>query len=163
MKRLIVGISGASGRRFMACAYYKFCAMRADGNTSESDERAARQTLALEFTFFAARGAGAGRCDARCARHLPPAFPQALTRRREWLSCPVRLKRCRSCPQLYDGLLTRAADVILKRAATLWCCVCARNAALHIEHLRLMTRAAEIRRGDCTASSSFYHLHSDVR
>ncbi|SUH30870.1 decarboxylase [Salmonella enterica subsp. enterica] len=73
MKRLIVGISGASG----AIYGVRLLQILRDVDSVETHlvmSQAARQTLALETHFFAARGAGAGRCDARCARHCRQHF-----------------------------------------------------------------------------------------
>ncbi|VFS17312.1 3-octaprenyl-4-hydroxybenzoate carboxy-lyase [Escherichia coli] len=50
-----------------------------------------------------------------------------------------------------DGLLTRAADVVLKERRPLVLCV--RETPLHLGHLRLMTQAAENRCGDYASRS----------
>lgn len=55
-----------------------------------------------------------------------------------------------------DGLLTRAADVILKERRPLVLCV--RETPLHIGHLRLMTQAAEIGAVIMPPVPAFYHL-----
>lgn len=54
-----------------------------------------------------------------------------------------------------DGLLTRAADVVLKERRPLVLCV--RETPLHLGHLRLMTQAAEIGAVIMPPVPAFYH------
>ena len=54
-----------------------------------------------------------------------------------------------------DGLLTRAADVVLKERRPLVLCV--RETPLHLGHLRLMTQAAEIGAVIMPPAPAFYH------
>ncbi|MGG1979885.1 flavoprotein [Serratia nematodiphila] len=51
MKRLIIGISGASGAITTACACYRFCATSQRVETHLVMSNAARQTLALETPY----------------------------------------------------------------------------------------------------------------
>ncbi len=76
-------------------------------------KRAARQTLALETHFSLREVQALADVTHDAPRHCRQHFLEYITRRREWLSCPVRLKRCLGLSTDYtDGLLTRAADVI---------------------------------------------------
>ena len=54
-----------------------------------------------------------------------------------------------------DGLLTRAADVVLKERRPLVLCV--RETPLHLGHLRLMTQAAELGAVIMPPVPAFYH------
>jgi len=54
-----------------------------------------------------------------------------------------------------DGLLTRAADVVLKERRTLVLAV--RETPLHLGHLRLMTQAAELGAIVMPPVPAFYH------
>ncbi len=105
----------------------------------------ARQTLALE-THFSLREVQASRRRTMRAT-LPPLSSISLgsTRRREWLSCPVRLKTLSGINYSYtDGPLTRAADVILKERGDPSGAVCARNAAAYQVFALNLICAAEI-------------------
>ncbi|STM19746.1 3-octaprenyl-4-hydroxybenzoate carboxy-lyase [Escherichia coli] len=154
MKRLIVGISGASGAIY-GVRLLQVLRDVTDIETHLVMSQAARQTLSLETGFFSARSAGISRCHARCARycrqHLFRFFPDAgdgdFTLFNQTLSGIVH--------SYTDGLLTRAADVVLKERRPLVLCV--RETPLHLGHLRLMTQAAEIGAVIMPPVPAFYH------
>lgn len=60
-----------------------------------------------------------------------------------------------------DGLLTRAADVVLKERRPLVLCV--RETPLHLGHLRLMTQAAELGAVIMPPMPAFYHRRKACR
>lgn len=60
-----------------------------------------------------------------------------------------------------DGLLTRAADVILKERRRLVLCV--RETPLHSGHLRMMTTAAEMGAIIMPPVPAFYHRPENVQ
>ncbi|MDU2733854.1 MAG: UbiX family flavin prenyltransferase, partial [Mixta calida] len=59
-----------------------------------------------------------------------------------------------------DGLLTRAADVVLKERRRLVLCV--RETPLHLGHLRLMTTAAELGAIVMPPVPAFYHRPQSI-
>jgi len=59
-----------------------------------------------------------------------------------------------------DGLITRAADVVLKERRRLVLCV--RETPLHLGHLRLMTQAAELGAIIMPPVPAFYHRPTSV-
>ena len=59
-----------------------------------------------------------------------------------------------------DGLLTRAADVVLKERRRLVLCV--RETPLHLGHLRMMTTAAELGAIIMPPVPAFYHRPQSV-
>ncbi len=60
-----------------------------------------------------------------------------------------------------DGLLTRAADVILKERRRLVLCV--RETPLHLGHLRLMVQAAELGAVIMPPMLAFYHQPQTIQ
>ncbi len=136
MKRLIVGISGASG----AIYGVRLLQILRDVDSVETHLVMSRRPGKRWRwrPIFAARGAGAGRCDARCARHCRQHFLR-LYPTAGMVILPCSIKTLSGIVHSYtDGLLTRAADVILKERRPLVLCV--RETPLHIGHLRLMTQ-----------------------
>jgi 4-hydroxy-3-polyprenylbenzoate decarboxylase len=59
-----------------------------------------------------------------------------------------------------DGLLTRAADVVLKERRRLVLCV--RETPLHVGHLRMMTTAAELGAIIMPPVPAFYHRPESI-
>lgn len=124
MKRLIVGISGASG----AIYGVRLLQILRDVDSVETHlvmSRAARQTLALgPFSLREVQALADVTHDARdiAASISSGSYPTA-----GMVILPCSIKTLSGIVHSYtDGLLTRAADVILK-SGDLWCCVCAKR------------------------------------
>ena len=131
MKRLIVGISGASGAIY-GVRLLQVLRDVTDIETHLVMSQAARQTLSLE-TDFSLREVQALADVTHDARDIAASIVHSYT----------------------DGLLTRAADVVLKERRPLVLCV--RETPLHLGHLRLMTQAAEIGAVIMPPVPAFYH------
>ena len=127
MKRLIVGISGASGAIY-GVRLLQVLRDVTDIETHLVMSQAARQTLSLE-TDFSLREVQALADVTHDARDI--------------------------AASISSGLLTRAADVVLKERRPLVLCV--RETPLHLGHLRLMTQAAEIGAVIMPPVPAFYH------
>ena len=142
MKRLIIGISGASG------AIYGVRLLQVLRDVAEVEthlvmSNAARQTLALE-TPYSLREVQALADVVHDARDIAAAISSGS------------FKTLSGIVNSYsDGLLTRAADVVLKERRRLVLCV--RETPLHLGHLRLMTQAAEMGAVIMPPVPAFYH------
>lgn len=155
MKRLIVGISGASG----AIYGVRLLQILRDVDSVETHlvmSQAARQTLALE-TDFSLREVQALADVTHDARDIAASISSGSYPTAGMVILPCSIKTLSGIVHSYtDGLLTRAADVILKERRPLVLCV--RETPLHIGHLRLMTQAAEIGAVIMPPVPAFYHL-----
>ncbi|EAR5801133.1 UbiX family flavin prenyltransferase [Salmonella enterica] len=155
MKRLIVGISGASG----AIYGVRLLQILRDVESVETHlvmSQAARQTLALE-THFSLREVQALADVTHDARDIAASISSGSYPTAGMVILPCSIKTLSGIVHSYtDGLLTRAADVILKERRPLVLCV--RETPLHIGHLRLMTQAAEIGAVIMPPVPAFYHL-----
>ncbi len=155
MKRLIVGISGASG----AIYGVRLLQILRDVDSVETHlvmSQAARQTLALE-THFSLREVQALADVTHDARDIAASISSGSYPTAGMVILPCSIKTLSGIVHSYtDGLLTRAADVILKERRPLVLCV--RETPLHIGHLRLMTQAAEIGAVIMPPVPAFYHL-----
>jgi 4-hydroxy-3-polyprenylbenzoate decarboxylase len=140
MKRLIVGISGASGAIY-GVRLLQVLRDVTDIETHLVMSQAARQTLSLETDF-----------SLREVQALADVTHDA----RDMFILPCSIKTLSGIVHSYtDGLLTRAADVVLKERRPLVLCV--RETPLHLGHLRLMTQAAEIGAVIMPPVPAFYH------
>lgn len=128
MKRLIVGISGASG----AIYGVRLLQILRDVDSVETHlvmSQAARQTLALE-TDFSLREVQALADVTHDARDIAASISSGSYPTAGMVILPCSIKTLSGIVHSYtDGLLTRAADVILKERRPL--VLCARNAAAY--------------------------------
>lgn len=154
MKRLIVGISGASGAIY-GVRLLQVLRDVADIETHLVMSPAARQTLSLE-TDFSLRDVQAMADVTHDARDIAASISSGSFKTAGMVVLPCSIKTLSGIVNSYtDGLLTRAADVVLKERRPLVLCV--RETPLHLGHLRLMTQAAELGAVIMPPVPAFYH------
>ncbi|TCW00343.1 UbiX family flavin prenyltransferase [Biostraticola tofi] len=153
-KRLIIGISGASG------AIYGIRMLQVLQAVEEIETHlvlsaAGRQTLALE-TDYSVREVQALADEVHDARDIAASISSGSFKTLGMAILPCSMKTLSGIVHSYtDGLLTRAADVTLKERRTLVLAV--RETPLHLGHLRLMTAAAELGAVIMPPVPAFYH------
>ena len=154
MKRLIVGLSGASG------AIYGVRLLQVLRNVAEVEthlvmSQAARQTLSLE-TDLTLRDVQALADVVHDARDIAASISSGSFKTAGMVILPCSIKTLSGIVNSYtDTLVTRAADVVLKERRPLVLCV--RETPLHLGHLRLMTQAAELGAVIMPPVPAFYH------
>ncbi|EJG0602409.1 UbiX family flavin prenyltransferase [Cronobacter sakazakii] len=154
MKKIIVGISGASG------AIYGIRLLQTLQSVAEVEthlimSQAARQTLSLE-TDMSVRDVQALADVNHDARDIAASVSSGSFKTDGMIILPCSIKTLSGIVNSYtDGLLTRAADVVLKERRRLVLCV--RETPLHLGHLRLMTQAAELGAIIMPPMPAFYH------
>ncbi len=154
MKRLIVGISGASG------AIYGVRLLQVLRDVPEVEthlvmSQAASQTLTLE-TDFSLRDVQALANVVHDARDIAASISSGSYKTAGMVILPCSIKTLSGIVNSYtDTLVTRAADVVLKERRPLVLCV--RETPLHLGHLRLMTQAAELGAVIMPPVPAFYH------
>lgn len=159
MKRLIVGISGASG------AIYGVRLLQVLRDVSDVETHlvmslAARQTLALE-TNLDLRSVQQLADVVHDSRDIAANISSGSFKTLGMVVLPCSIKTLSGIVNSYtDGLLTRAADVVLKESRRLVLCV--RETPLHLGHLRLMTQAAELGAVIMPPVPAFYHNPTSV-
>ncbi|MFV0265152.1 MAG: UbiX family flavin prenyltransferase [Kluyvera sp.] len=154
MKRLIIGISGASGAIY-GVRLLEVLQSVADVETHLVLSQAARQTLALE-TDLSLREVQALADVVHDARDIAASISSGSFKTAGMAILPCSIKTLSGIVNSYtDGLLTRAADVVLKERRPLVLCV--RETPLHLGHLRLMTQAAEMGAVIMPPVPAFYH------
>ncbi|HBL4690576.1 flavin prenyltransferase UbiX [Citrobacter sedlakii] len=154
MKRLIVGISGASGAIY-GVRMLQVLRDVPDVETHLIMSQAARQTLSLE-TDLSLRDVQALADVTHDARDIAASVSSGSFQTAGMVILPCSIKTLSGIVHSYtDGLLTRAADVVLKERRPLVLCV--RETPLHLGHLRLMTQAAEIGAVIMPPVPAFYH------
>lgn len=154
MKRLIVGISGASGAIY-GVRLLQVLRDVTDVETHLVMSQAARQTLTLE-TDLSLRDVQALADVVHDARDIAASISSGSFKTAGMVILPCSIKTLSGIVHSYtDGLLTRAADVVLKERRPLVLCV--RETPLHLGHLRLMTQAAEIGAVIMPPVPAFYH------
>lgn len=133
MKRLIVGISGASGAIY-GVRLLQVLRDVTDIETHLVMSQAARQTLSLE-TDFSLREVQALADVTHDARDIAASISSGSFQTLGMVILPCSIKTLSGIVHSYtDGLLTRAADVVLKERRPLVLCV--RETPLHLGHLR---------------------------
>ncbi|HHN8541128.1 UbiX family flavin prenyltransferase [Citrobacter cronae] len=154
MKRLIIGISGASGAIY-GVRLLQVLRDVTDVETHLVMSAAARQTLALE-TDLSVRDVQALANVTHDTRDIAASISSGSFQTTGMVILPCSIKTLSGIVHSYtDGLLTRAADVVLKERRPLVLCV--RETPLHLGHLRLMTQAAEIGAVIMPPVPAFYH------
>ncbi|MCU3853360.1 UbiX family flavin prenyltransferase [Enterobacter roggenkampii] len=154
MKRLIVGLSGASG------AIYGVRLLQVLRNVANVEthlvmSQAARQTLSLE-TDLTLRDVQALADVVHDARDIAASISSGSFKTAGMVILPCSIKTLSGIVNSYtDTLVTRAADVVLKERRPLVLCV--RETPLHLGHLRLMTQAAELGAVIMPPVPAFYH------
>lgn len=159
MKRLIIAISGASGAIY-GVRLLEVLRTLPDVETHLVMSQAARQTLALE-TAFTLREVQALADVVHDARDIAASISSGSFKTDGMVILPCSIKTLSGIVNSYtDGLLTRAADVVLKERRPLVLCV--RETPLHLGHLRLMTQAAELGAIIMPPVPAFYHRPQSV-
>ncbi len=107
-----------------------------------SSAGAARQTLAME-TDYSVREVQALADVVHDARDIAASISSGSFKTAGMVILPCSMKTLSGIVHSYtDGLLTRAADVVLKERRPLVLCV--RETPFHLGHLRLLVQAAEL-------------------
>lgn len=154
MKRLIVGISGASGAIY-GVRLLQVLRDVAGVETHLVMSQAARQTLSLE-TDLSLRDVQALADVVHDARDIAASISSGSFKTAGMVILPCSIKTLSGIVNSYtDTLVTRAADVVLKERRPLVLCV--RETPLHLGHLRLMTQAAELGAVIMPPVPAFYH------
>lgn len=154
MKRVIVGISGASGVIY-GVRMLQLLKPLPEIETHLVMSNAARQTLALE-TDFTLRQVQEFADVVHDVRDIAASISSGSFKTEGMAILPCSMKTLSGIVHSYsDGLLTRAADVVLKERRRLVLCV--RETPLHLGHLRLMTSAAELGAIVMPPVPAFYH------
>ena len=154
MKRLIVGISGASGAIY-GVRLLQVLRDVAGVETHLVMSQAARQTLSLE-TDLSLRDVQARAGVVHDARDIAASISSGSFKTAGMVILPCSIKTLSGIVNSYtDTLVTRAADVVLKERRPLVLCV--RETPLHLGHLRLMTQAAELGAVIMPPVPAFYH------
>lgn len=154
MKRLIIGISGASGVIY-GVRLLQVLQLVNGIETHLIVSHAARQTLALE-TDYSLRDLTALADVVHDVRDIAASLSSGSYRTAGMVVLPCSIKTLSGIANSYtDDLLTRAADVVLKERRPLVLCV--RETPLHLGHLRLMVQAAELGAVIMPPVPAFYH------
>lgn len=159
MKRLIIGISGASGAIY-GVRLLQVLQPLAEVETHLVMSQAARQTLALE-TDFNLRDVQALANVVHDVRDIAASISSGSFKTLGMAILPCSMKTLSGIVHSYsDSLLTRAADVVLKEQRKLVLCV--RETPLHVGHLRMMTTAAELGAVIMPPVPAFYHRPQNI-
>ena len=154
MKRLIIGISGASGAIY-GVRLLEVLQGVPDIETHLIMSNAARQTLALE-TDLQLRDVQSLADVVHDSRDIAASVSSGSFKTAGMGILPCSMKTLSGIVHSYtDNLLTRAADVVLKEHRRLVLCV--RETPLHLGHLRMMTTAAELGAIVMPPVPAFYH------
>lgn len=154
MKRLIIGISGASGAIY-GVRLLEVLQSVPDIETHLIMSNAARQTLALE-TDLQLRDVQSLADVVHDSRDIAASVSSGSFKTAGMVILPCSMKTLSGIVHSYtDNLLTRAADVVLKEHRRLVLCV--RETPLHLGHLRMMTIAAELGAIVMPPVPAFYH------
>jgi len=159
MKRLIIGISGASGVIY-GVRMLQVLQQVEEVETHLVMSQAARQTLALE-SDYSLRDVQALANVVHDVRDIAATISSGSFKTLGMAILPCSMKTLSGIVHSYsDSLLTRAADVVLKEQRKLVLCV--RETPLHVGHLRMMTTAAELGAIIMPPVPAFYHRPESI-
>lgn len=159
-KRLIIGISGASGAIY-GVRLLQVLQTLPDVESHLVISNAARQTLALE-TDYSVKALYELADVVYDNRDIGEAISSGSFRCDGMVILPCSIKTLSGIAHSYaDELLVRAADVILKERRPLVLCV--RETPLHLGHLRLMTQVAELGAVIMPPVPAFYHRPETIQ
>ncbi|VFP84146.1 Flavin prenyltransferase UbiX [Candidatus Erwinia haradaeae] len=159
MKRLILGISGASGVIYGVRTLQVLQQVN-DIETHVIISQAACKTLLLE-SEYSVRDIQEMADVVHDVQDISVSISSGSFKTIGMLILPCSMKTLSGivCGH-HDGLMTRAADVVLKERRRLVLCV--RETPLHLGHLRTMTEAAEIGAIIMPLVAAFYHRPSNI-
>ncbi|MCA9965526.1 MAG: UbiX family flavin prenyltransferase [Anaerolineales bacterium] len=159
MKRLIIGISGASGVIY-GIRMLKILKGVADVETHLVMSSAAKRTILLE-TDYQISQVEALADQLYSFNDIAAAISSGSFKTMGMVVIPCAIKTLSAIAHSYsDNLLARAADVVLKDRRKLVLVV--RETPLHLGHLRLMTTAAEIGAIIVPPVPAFYHRPTTI-
>jgi len=158
-KRLIVGLSGASGAQY-GVRLLEVLKSVTEVETHLVASMAARQTLSLE-TDYSWRDVQALANEVYDVRDIGASISSGSFKTLGMVILPCSIKTLSAIVHSYsDTLLTRAADVVLKEGRKLVLGV--RETPLHLGHLRMMTTAAELGAIIMPPVPAFYHRPNSI-
>lgn len=161
MKRLIVGISGASGTIYGV----RLLEVLKDVDEVETHlimSNVAEQTLGIEMKDITVKKVQKLANVVHKIGDLAASVSSGSYKTLGMVILPCSIKTLSGIVHSYtDNLLTRAADVILKERRPLLLCV--RETPLHLGHLRLMSQAAELGAVIMPPSPAFYHVPQTIK
>ncbi|WP_193016186.1 UbiX family flavin prenyltransferase [Proteus sp. FME41] len=141
MKKLIVGLTGASGAIY-GIRLLEILKPVSSVETHLVISQAARRTISLE-TDYSLKDIQALADVIYDDRDIGASISSGSFRVNGMVVLPCSIKTLSGIVHSYtDTLVTRAADVVLKEGRKLVLCV--RETPLHLGHLRLMTQASEL-------------------
>lgn len=154
MKRLIVGISGATGAIY-GIRLLEVLRPVAEVETHLVVSPAARRTIALETDHTLGQVESLAD-EVHRAGDIAAAISSGSFRATGMIVAPCSMKTISGVATSYsDNLLLRAADVVLKERRPLVLLV--REAPLHLGHLRLLVQVAEMGAVVMPPVPAFYH------
>ncbi|MDX7990083.1 UbiX family flavin prenyltransferase [Xenorhabdus littoralis] len=160
MKKLIVGLTGASGAIY-GVRLLQVLQPIAGIETHLVISQSARQTLSLE-TDYSLREVQSLADVVHDNRDIAASISSGSFKTLGMVILPCSIKTLSGIVHSYtDGLITRAADVVLKEGRKLVLGV--RETPLHLGHLRLMTQAAEIGAVIMPPVPAFYHRPGHIQ
>ncbi|RIK18414.1 MAG: 3-octaprenyl-4-hydroxybenzoate carboxy-lyase [Anaerolineae bacterium] len=159
MKRIIVGLSGASGVIY-GIRFLEVIQALPDVEAHLVMSTAAATTIPLE-TDYAPEEVRALATEEYRFKDIAAAISSGSFRTDGMVILPCSMKTLSAIAYSYsDNLLTRAADVVLKERRKL--ILCPRETPLHLGHLRAMTLAAELGAYIVPPMPAFYHRPQTV-
>lgn len=154
MKRLVIGISGASGAIY-GIRLLELLRAVDDVETHLVMSDSAKITIGLETTFTPAQ-VGALADETYRTNDIAAAISSGSFRTMGMVVIPCAMKTLAGIAHSFStNLLLRAADVTLKERRRLL--IVSRETPLHLGHLRLMTQVAELGGIIMPPTPAFYH------
>ncbi|WWO98581.1 MAG: UbiX family flavin prenyltransferase [Candidatus Dasytiphilus stammeri] len=160
MKRLIIGISGASGIIY-GIRILEVLQQIEEVETHLVMSLAARETLTIEteYTLSEINFLANNVYD---VRNISATISSGSFQTDGMVILPCSMKTLSGIVNSYtDSLLTRAADVVLKEKRTLVLCV--RETPMHLGHLRLMSMVAKMGAIIMPPIPAFYHRPKTIQ